>query len=108
MRRSRTGAEPARLLHDVSVVVIRQPSLSGSVLSVLIGRGEARGEAAIGCPGSRSAFLRREEHSDADATPEPPGSSTRAEVRRLLINSLVDRNCTWKSFVPLRVEAILK
>lgn len=56
--RSENGPEPkSQSLHDVSVVVVGQPSLGGSVLSVLIGRGEAGGEAAIGCPGSGSAFL---------------------------------------------------
>lgn len=47
------------LLHDVPVVVIGQPSLSSGMLSMLIGWGEARGEAAVCCRGSRSAFLQR-------------------------------------------------
>lgn len=50
--------EPALSLHDVPVIVVRQPPLSGSVLSVLIGRGEAGGE-STGRPRRGSAFLQR-------------------------------------------------
>lgn len=51
-----TSEEAATSLHNLSVVVVRQASLGGGVV---IGRGEARGQMAVGCPGSGSALLQK-------------------------------------------------
>lgn len=49
----------ARLLHNVPVVVVRQPALGGGILRVLMGWREAGGESATGCPRGGSALLRQ-------------------------------------------------